>query len=208
MASQRFEPEGSRLGSGADQVRARSQHVGAFTNQHPKPPTHTVAHDRRTDPASDAVSDPGRFGEIAWHPGYRQWPATPASPLSKSQEDFAPVDPPDQADSLARPFNRRAFRIARPARVDIRWRNPCRLALFRLLGWKVRFTHRLLGPGIATSRRYSRAKGMRASACGPLARSRMLSEPNRNHQAIPKPKCPRPPPPSGALIARSAPRSL
>lgn len=31
--------------------------------------------------------------------------------------------------------------MARPARVFIRWRNPCFLARRRLLGWKVRFTH-------------------------------------------------------------------
>ena len=37
--------------------------------------------------------------------------------------------------------------IARPARVDIRWRNPWRRALLRLFGWYVRFTHRLLDPG-------------------------------------------------------------
>lgn len=30
--------------------------------------------------------------------------------------------------------------MARPARVDIRWRKPWFFARFRLLGWKVRFT--------------------------------------------------------------------
>lgn len=29
--------------------------------------------------------------------------------------------------------------MARPARVDMRWRKPWFLARFRLLGWKVRF---------------------------------------------------------------------
>ena len=37
-----------------------------------------------------------------------------------------------------RPFRRRAARIARPARVLIRWRKPCVLARRRLFGWNVR----------------------------------------------------------------------
>lgn len=37
-----------------------------------------------------------------------------------------------------RPFRRRAARMARPARVLIRWRNPWVLARRRLLGWNVR----------------------------------------------------------------------
>jgi hypothetical protein len=44
-----------------------------------------------------------------------------------------------QADSRTRPRRRRAFKTARPARVDIRWRKPCRLDLLRVLGWNVRF---------------------------------------------------------------------
>lgn len=43
-----------------------------------------------------------------------------------------------QADSCERPLRRRAVRIARPARVRIRSRNPCVLARRRLFGWKVR----------------------------------------------------------------------
>lgn len=35
--------------------------------------------------------------------------------------------------------------MARPARVDMRWRNPWFLARLRLLGWKVRFTICSLG---------------------------------------------------------------
>jgi hypothetical protein len=44
----------------------------------------------------------------------------------------------DQADSFSRPLRRRAARIARPARVRIRSRNPCVRARRRLFGWKVR----------------------------------------------------------------------
>src|SRR3954471_9105091 len=64
-----------------------------------------------------------------------------ASALGAQAVERRPVtDRPDQADSLWRPRARRAFRIDRPARVLIRWRNPCFLARWRLLGWKVRFT--------------------------------------------------------------------
>jgi hypothetical protein len=37
-----------------------------------------------------------------------------------------------------RPLRRRAAKIARPARVRMRWRNPCVFARWRLLGWYVR----------------------------------------------------------------------
>ena len=40
-----------------------------------------------------------------------------------------------QADSLARPLRRRAARMARPARVDMRRRKPCVFERRRLLGW-------------------------------------------------------------------------
>jgi hypothetical protein len=50
------------------------------------------------------------------------------------------ADASDQAERRARPFCRRVRRIARPARVCIRLRNPWRLARLRLLGWYVRFT--------------------------------------------------------------------
>lgn len=50
-----------------------------------------------------------------------------------------------QADSLWRPLRRRALRIARPARVDMRWRNPWFFARLRLFGWYVRFTAVLPG---------------------------------------------------------------
>lgn len=68
------------------------------------------------------------------------------SPTASAElgERTAIADPPDQADSLARPLSLREARIRRPARVDMRWRNPCRLARRRLLGWKVRFNWCLL----------------------------------------------------------------
>jgi hypothetical protein len=44
-----------------------------------------------------------------------------------------------QALRLERPLRRRADKIARPARVRMRNRNPWVLARRRLFGWKVRF---------------------------------------------------------------------
>lgn len=43
-----------------------------------------------------------------------------------------------QADKRARPLSRLAFRIARPARVFMRARNPCLRLRRRLFGWYVR----------------------------------------------------------------------
>ena len=50
----------------------------------------------------------------------------------------------NQADSLLRPFWRRFRRMARPARVRIRRRNPCLRDRRRLLGWNVLFIGVLL----------------------------------------------------------------
>jgi hypothetical protein len=51
--------------------------------------------------------------------------------------------PRDQAERRARPRWRRARRVARPPRVDIRLRKPCFRARRRRLGWYVRF---IVGP--------------------------------------------------------------
>ena len=45
-----------------------------------------------------------------------------------------------QAEMRLRPLARRRLSTRRPALVDIRFRNPCRRARFKLLGWNVRFT--------------------------------------------------------------------
>jgi hypothetical protein len=47
------------------------------------------------------------------------------SPLgTEPSEDRSLPYRPDQADSRSRPFARRDFTIAWPARVDMRWRKP------------------------------------------------------------------------------------
>lgn len=59
----------------------------------------------------------------------------------------------NQTVSSLRPFDRRAARIARPARVRIRSRKPCFLARRRLLGWKVRLDTGVLLEGRRTGSR-------------------------------------------------------
>lgn len=57
-----------------------------------------------------------------------------------------------QADSSARPFRRRAARMARPARVLMRWRKPWFLARRRLFGWNVRLLTMLAFVGSSHAR--------------------------------------------------------
>jgi hypothetical protein len=59
------------------------------------------------------------------------------SPQSVRRRQHARADLP-QADRRARPLDRRAERIARPARVRIRSRKPWVFERRRLFGWKVR----------------------------------------------------------------------
>jgi hypothetical protein len=56
----------------------------------------------------------------------------------RNREAAGSTSLPAQADSSARPLRRRAARIARPARVRMRSRNPWVLARRRLFGWNVR----------------------------------------------------------------------
>jgi hypothetical protein len=64
-------------------------------------------------------------GGIQQH-GAPESSTTHTDPLpTKSGELVATVETSDQADSRLRPFRRRAFKTARPARVDMRARKPC-----------------------------------------------------------------------------------
>ena len=66
-------------------------------------------------------------GELGWPPHARD-----------RRKHEGPCPENGQADSRSRPLRRRLARIARPARVRIRRRNPCVLARRRLFGWNVR----------------------------------------------------------------------
>ncbi len=67
-----------------------------------------------------------------------------------------------QAESFARPRRRRAFKMAWPARVDMRCRKPCFRARLRLFGWNVRFillSSSVLGAVRGSQRRSHRSRG-------------------------------------------------
>lgn len=79
-------------------------------------------------PATNATDPgPGATNSITRSP-WNAWPEARTRPTS-----WRLVGP--YADSRVRPFARRRARIARPARVRIRMRKPCRLWRRRLFGW-------------------------------------------------------------------------
>jgi hypothetical protein len=114
-------------------------------------PSHPVPHDGSPYTPTDAVGDANAIGRAASircalgkeHHRHRIPPGAP--PLTPQRVECRTIaDPSDQADNRARAFRRRARTIARPARVRMRSRKPCRLARLRVLGWYVRFTFCLL----------------------------------------------------------------
>lgn len=133
-----------------------------------QPPSHPVAHDCATCPAPYGEGDPRGVGWVARQVGDGQGPATPPSGSAQCDEKLPAFDSPDQADSRARPLSLRDFRMARPARVDIRFRKPCFFARLRLLGWNVRFTHRLLGAA-SCGGLGREGRAVRVSPASPLA---------------------------------------
>jgi hypothetical protein len=82
-----------------------------------------------------------REGRVSQHHTPQTIGANICSLLCQSGENLPLAYPANQAESLWRPLARRDFKMARPARVFIRWRKPCFLERRRLFGWKVRFTH-------------------------------------------------------------------
>jgi len=82
-------------------------------------------------PATNATDPgPGATNTITRSP-WNAWPEARTRPTSWRLVG-------SYADSRVRPFARRRARIARPARVRMRMRKPCRLWRRRLFGWKVR----------------------------------------------------------------------
>ena len=126
-----------RLGLGPDQVCPRGYLVGTVQlgQNRPDATTKPVAHHGTTDSASDGIADPRLTGVGVGEVANPHGPAThPAATPTKGAEGRLITDRPDQADSRARPLRRRALMMARPARSDMRWRNPCRLARFLTFG--------------------------------------------------------------------------
>jgi hypothetical protein len=66
-------------------------------------------------------------------------PAPRCAVCSSSSEPGRAMASGHQADRRFLPLARRALITSRPARVDMRARNPCLRARFRRLGWNVRF---------------------------------------------------------------------
>ena len=141
---------------------------------------------RRPAPAADRVGDPGRAGLRRGAATQHEWSSPHAASRCESTKGAWITDSPDQAESRVRPFNRRFFSNARPARVCIRWRNPCFLLRRRLLGWNVRFTHGLLGPrvGAQTWAPGTRARLRRPCSVRP-SRSLGQSEASLAHRSRP-----------------------
>ena len=140
---------GSRR-SGADEVGARPELERTFDEQAPEAAAQAVAHHRRADRPADGERHPGRLVRGTGQPGDRERTVPgPATVTAQLPEGRRVTDPPEggahgQAERRWRPLRRRALRMVRPARVDMRWRKPWFLARFRVLGWNVRFTKRPL----------------------------------------------------------------
>lgn len=105
----------------ADQVRTRPQQGRVLADDLPQPATEPVANHSTTDPTADGVGDPRCFVGLTRRPRYRDRATPhPAALVAESLEGSPARQRGDQADSRARPLRRRAFTIARPARVDMR----------------------------------------------------------------------------------------
>ena len=127
--------------SRTDEEPARWQRVRPLCRQsRAKTPTDAIAHHGRADGAADGERHAWwRSRRIVEKGAPEHSGPGPATLVRQTREDVPFPDAPDQADSLWRPFNRRARITARPPRVDMRFRKPCFLARFRTLGWNVRF---------------------------------------------------------------------
>jgi hypothetical protein len=119
-----------------------------------KPPAHLVADHRVAHGLAHHKTRPGCLGRSWRVRGQCVYDeAALTGPDSASQHDAevlttpqtsgsrqhgTPRRRPNQADSVSRPLRRRAPKMARPARVRMRRRNPWVRARRRLFGWKVR----------------------------------------------------------------------
>ena len=122
---------------------------------HPESASYPIAHDRPADVARYRIGHTDRCRlQVGMHGGTaahrrRQVDERKASGpdhptmLAKCREGVPIADAlyrhrrgrqRRQAESRARPRSRRALSTARPPLVDMRWRNPCFLARFRLFG--------------------------------------------------------------------------
>jgi hypothetical protein len=127
--------QGRRRRGGAEEIGARVQLGPHLSGDGSQPTPDPVAHHCAAGPTADGVGDPRRFGGVTSQPGYRDRASShaPAAP-AQGLEGGPVTDRPDQAVRLWRPLRRRDDRMARPALVDMRCRNPCFLARFLTFG--------------------------------------------------------------------------
>ena len=93
-----------------------------------EPPAEAVAHDRAAHVPTDRVGHPRRLvGRRAGRCDGQRPDRDPDPAAPELDKGGAITDPPGHAESRARPFDAGGRMMARPARVDIRWRKPWRL---------------------------------------------------------------------------------
>lgn len=131
---------GGASGGQSHQVPGRAQHGGPCRHQVAQLPAHPVAlHGIACRPAN-GIAHMGASESGVFQTGDpKSVNARIGSFPLQTPKDVFSGNSSYQAERRWRPLARRDFRIARPARVLMRWRNPCFLDRRRLLGWKVRF---------------------------------------------------------------------
>jgi hypothetical protein len=129
--------------------KAAAQLERSLCKQRPKPSFDLIARNGGPNRFADDYSNTGRRRGIGSHSDTDQGRRAPSATAQNGREVTAGPEPASpwqheerrltQAASRLRPLRRRPARIARPARVRIRSRNPWVFARRRLLGWNVRF---------------------------------------------------------------------
>lgn len=113
-----------------------------FARQRPETALHPVSDDGIADLAGDSETYPAEqvaVLAVAHEEHKTRRSGAPAAVRGQEVRTFLDSAEALYALSFLRPWRRRRFRILRPPGVAMRWRNPCRRARTRLLGWKVRF---------------------------------------------------------------------
>lgn len=133
--NQRLVRRGLGLGTRTEQVHTGRNLVSLGFHKHTKSPPKAISLHCGPERPAEGIGHlrPGQRWIEKHCARQRTDPQMPAF-RAKPEERTSTRDLVDQALSRYRPLARRAFSTARPARVDIRWRNPCFRALRRLLG--------------------------------------------------------------------------
>ena len=138
-----------------------------------------IARESVTEACTTSRRDPARARQ--W-PRVTSWKSAPVRNRCRcgNTSSLASWASAGQADSSTRPFRRRAARMARPARVLMRWRKPWFLARRRLFGWNVRLLTMLAFVGSSQARQHGQQMVWRSTAVLRLA---SLCRTGRDRQA-------------------------